>query len=387
MATVYELKKQNKPKKKRRLLKAAGSVLLLAFISVAAAILVTNNGKLSIEGIGRLFSGKGSEMEAAVFSFDAGAGSVFADLNGGLAVGAGSGLQVFDAGANKMFGEAFEMKSPAISTNGDVSAIYDIGGKTLKLFDLYGVTKSISTEGKIISASINKSGWLALCTQETGGIKGRVTVYNKNKSEAFYWDSAKGYILSAAVSPDNKSLAVLTLNDEGSRIVFFSLNSPDEKGACTLPGEIALDIRYLGDGRVLAINSGALGIVKPDGSADILIDYADQYLKGYSVDGDGFTALVLSDYMVGDQGSVLTVDQNGNVLGTMETSRKIVSISAKGEYLAVLYSDGLTIYDRNLKEYAHFDDTVGAEQTMMRQDGKAFLITSHSASVCSIPKD
>jgi hypothetical protein len=96
-----------------------------------------------------------------------------------------------------------------------------------------------------------------------------------------------------------------------------------------------------------------------------------------------FTALVLNDYMVGDQGSILTVDRAGNTLGTLQTSKKVLWMSASGDYLVVLYSDGLVLYDRHLKERARFDDTAGAVQTIMRSDGTALLILPHSATVCA----
>jgi hypothetical protein len=385
MATVYELKKNKK--KKHRLLKAAVSILILAAISIIAAILITNDGKLSVDGLIRLFSGTGGKDEATEFSFNTGFKSAFAEMECGLAVCSGSGVQVYDIGANKMFTETYEMTNPTVCSNGKKSAVYDLGGKSLRVFDLYGVTNSIPTEQKIISASLNQNGWLALCTQEAGAFKGRVTVYNGNLDETFYWNSAKGYVLSAAISPDNRNLTVLTLTDEGSRIVFLSLDSTDEKGSCILPGELILEIAHFSDDRILAVCGDALRIVKPDGSADIIYDYAGKYLTSYSLDGDGYILLALNDYMVGDQGFIVTVDLKGKMLGTAETEKKIMSLSAKGDSLAILYSDGLVLYDRNLIECARFNDTMGAEKTIMRPDGKAFLITSHSAAVCSISAD
>jgi hypothetical protein len=125
-------------------------------------------------------------------------------------------------------------------------------------------------------------------------------------------------------------------------------------------------------------------MVKSDGSAAVIQDYADKYLMRYAMGGDGFTALVLNDYMIGDQGNIMTVDHSGKVLGTLNTDRKILSVSVKDKYLSVLYSDALVIYDKTLKECAHFNDIIGAEETIMRSDGKAFAITSHSAAVCPI---
>lgn len=381
MAVVDELEKKKRMKKKRRILKSVISVILLAVISVVAAVMITNNGKLSFDGFKRLFNIYGSFSKTAEFTYDSGFQNVYSDLNGGFAVASTVGLQVYDQSGNLSFSDIFEMSKPALCAGGDIAAVYDLGGASLKTFNINGVTKSISTNGKIISASLNKNGWLAVCTQESGGYKGMVTVYDKKGNGLFEWHSASGYILSATVSPDNGSLAVLTLNNEGSRIVFFTLDSTYEKAACTLNGELVLEIRYISGENVLAVSKNGLRVVKPDGSAQMIKDYHEKYLAGYSIESEDFTAFVLHDYMVGDQGSIITVDHNGAILGTLETGRRVLSVSAKGNYLAVLYSDGFVIYNRKLKECTHIDDTAGAVQAIMRADGTSLLITAHSAII------
>lgn len=385
MATVYELKKFKK--KKHRLLKVVASVVILAIISLIAAILITNNGRLSVDGFLRLFSGTAKKEEATEYSFSSDKDTVFAVIDGGLAVCSGSSMQVFDTSANKVYGENYEMRNPTICTGGTVTAVYDLEGTSLKVFDTYGVMRNLTTEGKIISAALNKNNWLVVCTQESGGYKGLVTVYDAKGDKQYDWYSAEGYVLSAAISPDNKSMAALTLTDEGSRIVFYSLNSTDEKGSCTISGDLVLEIKYMNDGSVLAIRDEAILSVKPDGSADVLTDYTGKYLSGYSLDGNGFSVLVLNDYAVGDQGHIMSVDQGGKELGNAETAGKVLSVSAKGNYLAVLYSGILVIYDKNMKECARFDTAAGSEQTIMRSDGSAFVFTGHSAALCSIPAE
>lgn len=382
MAIVDELKKK-KIKKKRRLLKSTVSVILLAVISVIAAVMITNNGKLSLDGFKRLFNFYGSFSKTAEFTFDSGFQNVFSDLNGSFAVASTVGIQVYDQSGGLSFTDIFEMSKPILCAGGDISAVYDLGGRSLKLFNFNGVTKSIATNGKIISASLNNNGWLAVCTQESGGYKGLVTVYDKKGNEHYKWYSASGYILSAEVSPDNGSLAVLTLNDEGSRIVFFTMDSTYEKASCTLKGELVLEIRYINGGNVLAVNKDALRVVKSDGTVQTINDYHEKYLAHYSLESEEYTTLVLHDYMVGDQGCILTVAHDGTVLGTLETGRRVLSISAKGNYLAVLYSDGFVIYNKKLKECAHFNDTAGTVQAIMRNDGTSLLITAHSAIVYS----
>ena len=383
MTAVDDIKKIIRIRKKHRLLKVLLSVVILAALSLFAVVLVTGNGKLSLDGVRRLFGGLGRETAAAGFLYESGFGNVYADLSGGFAVASTVGVQVFDAGGNKVYTEIFGMSNPAVASSGKLCAAYDLGGRILKVLDTAGVLGTVKTEDNIISASLGRSGALALCTQASGGYKAFVSVYRSGRYDDtfdFRWKSGEGYILSAAISPDDKRLAVLTLTEAGSRVVFFSLDSTEEKGSCTLPGRLALELRFMEDGGVIAVCKDALISVGADGSSQVLLDYSDKYLAGCSA-GDGFTAVALSDYMVGGQGMLITVDDEGKTLGTLQTQRRVLSVSAREGYLAVLYGDGFAVYDKNLKECANDDDTAGALGTIMRSDGTALLITSHSASV------
>jgi hypothetical protein len=380
MATVEPINKYNKKRRKGRGLKFLVSVILLAAVSVVAAVLIMNNGKLTAEGFSRLFSNLDEKTEAASFLFDAGPDADLASFGGGLAVATTNGLQVFDRYGDNSFSDTMYLASPTLVVGGNAGAAYDLGGRSLALFNTTGVIKSITTKGNIISACLNSDGWLALCTQESG-FKGLVTVYNAKGDEVYYWKSANGYTLSAEVSPKNRELAILTLTEDGSRIVFFALNSTDEKSSCTFSGTLVTDIAYIDGDSVLAVSEDRLAAVHEDGACDTLIDYTDKYLAGYSTDGDGFTALVLNDYLVGEQGGIVTVDRSGKTLGTLATDRKVLSLSAGGDYLAVLYSDRLVIYKKNLEECASYDDTAGAVRAIMRPDGTALVVTAHSAEV------
>ena len=381
MATVESIKKVKKKRRGGKALKFFVSVLGLALLSVVALVLITNNGKLNADGFVRLFNGAGDEATAEEFLFDAGSNKDLADFNGGLAVASSVGLQVIDRSGQLVFMESCDFASPTVYTDGRVGVAYDLGGYRLKLFDETGVIKSITTTGKIISARLNQDGWLALCTQENGGYKGRATVYNDKGDEEYYWRSATGYTLSAEVAPDDKKLAVLTLTEDGSRVVFFSLDSEDELSSATLAGTLVTEIAYIDGDSVLAVSEEQLAVIYEDGGSDTLYSYSGKYLSGYALNSPSFTALVLSDYLVGNQGSIVTISPSSKTLGTLTTDRKVLSISVDGDYLAVLFSDGLVIYDKNLEEYASFGDTAGAVGTIMRSDGTALCLTAHSASV------
>ncbi len=70
MAAVDEIKRKSSVKRKHRLLKILSSVILLAAISLIAVLLVTSNGKLSVDGLKRLLAGTGGGLQTSSgFSF------------------------------------------------------------------------------------------------------------------------------------------------------------------------------------------------------------------------------------------------------------------------------------------------------------------------------
>ena len=97
--------------------------------------------------------------------------------------------------------------------------------------------------------------------------------------------------------------------------------------------------------------------------------------------GTGFTALLLNRYRSGSVGRLVTVDKNGELMGSLDVREEVLSVSASGRYLAVLYSDHLVVYNQDLQPYATLQGTGDNKEALMRQDGSVLLLSSRSASL------
>ena len=69
----------------------------------------------------------------------------------------------------------------------------------------------------------------------------------------------------------------------------------------------------------------------------------------------------------------------GEVIATQDIVQEVLDVSASGNYLAVLMSNSLLIYDRNLEEYARLEDTGYANHVIMQSDGSALVIGGSTA--------
>jgi len=375
-----------KPKKRlRRLVGIAFSVASLAVLTYVAITLISGRS-LDISKITGLFSPRVAVEAAGELHFDVGRDRVFADLGDAVAAAGSLGIQVLDLGGNEALKEAFRMSRPALSEENGRAVAFDIGGTAVRVFNGKQVIASVEASGAIVSASINRNGWFCVSAQEGGGQRGVATVYDDRGSAVYRVNLASGYALSAVLSPDNKSLAVLNLTDGGSRITIYQgLNKQESDSAFTLNGGLIIDMRYLPNGNLLAFTADSLVAIDKNGASSIFYEFFDKRLGGYAYD-DGTVALHLLDYGVGFSGRLVTLNEKGSIVGELVTNRELVSISFGDGFLAVLRSDGLMFYDTLFQEFpprGNHVPTAGATSVLSLKGGAALVAGENSAIVIS----
>ena len=116
-----------------------------------------------------------------------------------------------------------------------------------------------------------------------------------------------------------------------------------------------------------------------DGSLAGSLRFEYPYLRDVTFGGDGFAAVLLSRYRSGSAMRLVTFNGEGETLGTLDERREIVDVSAAGKYVAVLYSDSLTIYTADLTVVQTLDGTEFARHVSMRADGTALLLGASHA--------
>jgi len=356
------------------------SLIVLAYIAVS---LISGRG-LGLSRVTSLFSARTPVDIAEDLEFDVGRDRVFADLGGSIAAAGSLGIQVLDFSGNELLRDSFRMTSPAIRSKNGRAVAYDIGARDVRVFNRSQVITSVEANGAIISASINRNGWLCVSTQESAGLRGFVNVYNDRGNAIYRVSLASGYAFSAVLSPDNRSLAVLNLMDEGSRIAFFHGLSRDvHDSEFILPGELILDISYLQNDSLLAVSTNMLITLDRSGTGTVLYDFFDRRLGGFLV-GDGVIVLYLLDYGIGHAGRLITLSESGSVLGELVTNREIISMSQSDGYLAVIKNDGLVFYNNELEELSFEGEApsvAGLTDVLVFGDGLALATNDHSAIV------
>ncbi|MDY3282612.1 DUF5711 family protein [Dysosmobacter sp.] len=372
---------ENKRKKKHRVLP-----FLLVIAAVAAVVVfAAYRDGTGLDVLRRHFSYGGSQESGAVrFTYDPSAKNRCAAVGDGLAVLSGTEFRVLDGRGQEVYSVPVAMENPALVSGGGRAAAYDVGGTELYVADLTGEVVHLTADPAepYISVTLNEKGWMAV-TAKQKGYKGGVTVYNDQMKETFVFHSSERFVTEACVDGSCRELAAVTLGQDDSvfvsSILFYPLDSEEPRGVWEVRDGLVVSVTGRG-GQFAALSDTCLAFSGKDGDGPVY-SFAGQYLREYDLGGEDFSVLLLNRYQSGSVGRLVTVDDEGQEIASLSVSEQVLGVSAAGRYAAVLYSDKLVLYNRELQEYASLTGTDYARGVLMRSDGSALLLASDSARI------
>lgn len=359
-------------------------VALLAMIAVVLSILYDRG---EFDGLRRrVLYAKAQKDEngcAQLYRYASGQSGSFASLEGSLATVSMHQISVLDEAGKSVYEQAVKFQTPTLVRSADRAAAYDVGGKTIYVLSAKGLVCQVDTAGEILSVALNASGYLTVTSNESG-CKAAVRVYDASGQPVFAYRSADRFIMTAALSADSRTLAAVTMGQSSgvftSYVVFYRINSEAALTTSALTGSLIYDLFPMGD-RFCAVMEEQLCFLDHDGEVCAAYSYGGDYLRRVDCGGDGYAALLLGRYRNGTQHRIVTVGSDGSALAALDVDGEVLSISAAGRYVAVLFSDHMTIYDKTLTECARLDAVSEARQVLMRADGSAVLAGSTAASL------
>lgn len=381
-----DLKRAKAPPRRR-----GGFLRILLFFLVPALILGTVSFVAyqqvdSLDSLRRRLTYTKAEQDengrSELFRYDSDRTSDFAAVGNGLLIVSTTRVQLLGADGAELFSKTVNFTNPAIETGAQTAAVYDVGGQELYLFSPRGLLRDMSGEcgNGVLSVTINNSGYLTLSTLKSG-YRTTVTVFDAAGTPVFTLNSSDRYISDACVLSDNRHLAAVMLGDSNgvfaSTLTFYSLSEEKPVSSTTLTGSMVLSLRTLG-GTLASLEDDRLTLFHADGSLAGSYRYEYPYLRGRT-EGADFAVLLLSRHRSGSAMRLVSVGADGTLLGSLDVQREVLSISAAGRYIAILYGDSLTLCNADLTEYASLPDTDYARQVMMRADGTALLIAASRA--------
>lgn len=375
-----------KPKKPNILLRLLALIVTAALV-LGALVLVVYRDRFNLDAVKRWLAYRSLETgdtgEAAPFTHAGGDKLSVAYLENGVLFSSNTGTHYYSFSGEQYAEEVLTLENPVLSASNKAGVVYDAGGQSLFLFRGTEEAFALSLEGggDLLSARVNDSGWLAVTAQQSG-YKGAVTVYDSQGEKIIQISLSSTFLVDAAVSPDCKTVAVVTMDQEGgmfqSQVLFYPVDREEPSAQISLGNITVLDLDYeadtlwvLGEDRLITVELASQTIQT--------CSFGRSYLKGCDLGGDGFALLLLGRYRAGSATQALTVDPDGSIRAALDLSGQVLSFDCSGSYCSLLTGGGLTIYTPSLSPYAALESTQGARYTALAADGSALLADAQQA--------
>lgn len=283
--------------------------------------------------------------------------------------------------------DVLSFTNPITKVAGDVALVYDNGGQRLVTYsqrmELYSIT--LDTTETLLNATINEKGWVATTVRDSSS-KGRIVVYNANGNAVIEISLSSTFLMNAVVNPQCTQVTLLTIGLDGSNfestLSYYPLTgtgSGESTPTAThsLGDSVVLDLCWTDEG-IWCLGDSTLSLISDQKGLVSSYSFGQSYLADYSLQGEGFSSLLLSNDQWSTSSQLTTLYDDGTY-HTLMIEEPVLSCSVAGSYVAVLTADTLTLYNPELEVYRTLDDTQGAQEVLMRDDGTALLLDSQTA--------
>lgn len=359
-------------------LRRGGVVLLVVFIVIAIVVIAV------LGQVGPAYLARGIRYHrpgspyASEIRFTSLSDNTFATLDSGIAVASGSGLGVYDRTGSVVYTSLRPLRQPVVYTAGNYVIAYDLGGADILVGNRREALHRIEAEGRIIDARVNENGWITVSVEQAGTL-GAVRVYDPSGTPRFRVHISTGYLVGAALAADNRTLALLTMTEDGGRVLWYAADTPADEPRYTYlrEEELFFDLWLTSSsGAVGVISNNAVVYLTARGELKSEYLFPERRLQNFDVDGDS-VALYLSHHQVGTGGELVVLEPAGE-RERIEVSGYVFDISLADRYVAAIYLDTITVYRRG-RAYAEFTETEGMTKILMRDDGTLFRLAPHWA--------
>ncbi|MCI8676997.1 MAG: hypothetical protein HFF46_01530 [Lawsonibacter sp.] len=375
-------KRLKKPNVVLRLL----TLLVTAFLILGAMVLVIYRDTVNVDTLKRWLTYQSMEPgQAAPFPHAGGDKLSVAYLDSGVVTASAAGAHYYGLDGEPLAEAVLSMENPVLSASNTTAVVYDAGNQSLFAFRNGRQSFSLSLSGgaDLLSARPNNSGWLAVTAQQSG-YKGAVTVYDSRGIEVIQISLSSTFAVDAAISPDGRTVAVVTIGQQGgaffSRLLLYHVNQEEPFAQLELGSLSVLDMDFdedliwlVGEDRLLTVSLSSEG--------ETLQTYyiSPNYLKGCSLGGDGFALVLTGRYRSGNADQAIIVDSAARAVQVLPLSNQILDYAAAGSYCALLTGTRLNIYDSTLTPYSSLDNALAARRLDLAPNGSALLANGQQA--------
>lgn len=373
-------------KKPNFLFRAAALAVTIALV-LGSLFLVVNRDRYNLDALKRWLSYRSlttSETgEGEPFPYSGGSSQTLEHLGDGVLFASNTGARYYSLSGDLYEEQVVNLTNPVLCASDGAGVVYDAGGQSLMLFrdGVQDFSLTLEGDGDLLSARVNDAGWLAVTAQESG-YKGSVTVYNSEYEKVINISLSSTFLVDAAVSPDCRTVAVVTMGQSAgsfqSQLLLYPTNAQEPSATIPLGSMTVLDLEYE-QNHIWVLGDSALTVASANGQSSATYSFGRDYLKGCALDGDGFALLLFGRYRAGAAAQMVTVGPDAAMTAARDLTGQVLSFDAAGRYLSLLTGDNLTVYTPDLEPYATLESAQNARYLTQISNGTVVLADQQKA--------
>lgn len=316
--------------------------------------------------------------ENTQINFESDSATVTGAFKEDLVVLTKTSLKIYDLSSTEILESSHGLTSPTLAMGEKYFAVYDMGGKYVAVYNSFSKLWEHTFDYPIYSVSLDQKGNFCVVTGEkdyTSALK----VYNNSFENIFNWRSVDKYsVCSDIYTEDTTCMAVGTIKstDKGdmlSDLVILSADSEKVVATLEFSSEMVMDVSFNQKGNIACLTDKCLRIVSSKG--EILTEYTfnSKALRKFEV-GDGWTALLLNENLVGKTHRLIIFDEDGNTYMESTVDSEITDMCISESYAFLLGVEDITVIDLDTKKSKMYDSERSYRSIELLDEKNVFLV-------------
>ncbi len=364
---------------KQKMLNIIKNIVAIAVVIAMFIIIYYQNRDRDIFKIGE---NDGSELLSSTQNDAAFYGGDIARVEDKVAFLTTTNFTVVDKkGATESFPIA--ISEPTLHAEGEWAACYDADSKEILVFKEDSQEYTVKTNNKIISAKMNKNGYL-LSVTEKEGYNCECMVYNRKGEAIFKWDVSKSEFLDGDINVANNTMA-LSLASAGKdklvgEVCLIDITTAEVIKKTSFDSEIFYSVTFNNDDTYTLLGSSSLKYFNSDGTERWSYNFGENALIKADVSKKDKLILAFSSAKIskGKSTDVKVINSLGEVAAEKNYSGTIDAISQNEDSIALAFGKKVYITNGRLKEKKKTEAEYNIKKMVLYKDGKHVFVLGNT---------